>query len=166
MKLIFFLAVLLVLSACGKQESSSSKGKELHQQNVCNLNGAQVSCDALDGADGLGIDLLDTTVDVGIDLTDSEVIFRESKSQTAQGRRINCKTSVRIGEKYQYSLNGNTLDVTKDDGESFRFERLNGGSSILGAWAVSSYIDQGTHIIRQITFVSNDRAILKTHCEF
>ncbi len=169
MRLGFLFVVLLTLSACGNDKKSSKDPVSVLRQEeavLCDLNGTKVSCESLEGPDGMGIDLLESTVDVSVNLTEYEVVFRETKTQTAQGRRISCKTSVRSGEVYKLIYTGSNLDVINESGETIRYERLNEGDSILGAWVSRTYVDSGTHIIRQMTFVSHSHAILKTHCEF
>lgn len=160
MKFLSLAFLLAFTVACGKNGSSSSPQKE----EGCNLNGSTISCDSIEGTDGLGVDLLESMIDVPVKLTDSEIIFMSDKVATSQGRRISCKTAVKNGEAYRYALRGSSLVVMTSEG-SYEMSRLSSGDSIIGTWAWNGYIDQGTHIIRQITFLSDTRVIMRTNCE-
>lgn len=160
---LFSLFVILILSAsCGKDgggSSSSQKGR-----GVCDLNGRAVQCETIRGADGLGIDLLESMIDVPVKLQDSDMTFLAEKTATSTGRRITCKTSVKNGEVYRIALRGDRLLVMTGEG-TFEMERLNDGAGINGAWAWKGYIDEGTHLIRQMTILNSNRVIMRTNCE-
>jgi hypothetical protein len=184
MRTLGLLLVLIITTACGENGSKQEKrttdsgtgtGRtewdsswDTQGTGNCRLSdGSEVRCESLRGADGLGVDLLDTMVDVRVDITSSEIIFGESKVSTRQGRRIDCKTEVQSGESYAYGLSGNTLNIRKPDGTSISLQRLNEtvAGGLIGAWAWRGYTSDGVHIIRQLTIVNNSRAILQTHCE-
>lgn len=163
MKLVSLLAVLILTIACGKDGGSggSSIGEK---DGGCSLNGRAVACETIQGADGLGVDLLETMIDVPVKITDSEISFQSDKSSTEQGRRISCKTAVKNGEIYRIALRGNRLLVMTGNG-TFEMDRLTDGSSLLGTWAWKGYEDNGAHIIRQMSFLSESRVIMRTNCE-
>ena len=161
MRYVPLLLALMFVVSCGKE---SSKTNSRQESNTCLYEGDE-KCDTIQAADGLGIDLLDTIVDVSINVSNSEITFLESKVSRQEGRRISCETEVRNGEVYRFSVNGNKLNLKTDTG-NFTFIRLNDeGASIIGAWNWKGYVDQGTHVIKTITFISENRAIIKTHCE-
>lgn len=162
MKLVSLLALLVLTVACGKD--SGSNGSQMAQEESCSLNGRAVACASIQGADGQGIDLLESMVDVNVRVTDSEIQFLNAKTASSQGRRINCKTEVKNGESYRYSLSGNTLRVMTSKG-TYNMERLTDGSSIVGTWAWRGHEDNGILYIRQISFLNETRAILRTSCE-
>lgn len=165
MKFASLLVLLALAAACGK-ESGGGSGRSLAagQPGVCNLNGRSVACESIHGADGLGIDLLETMVDAPIQVTDSEIQFLGDKESLTQGRRIECRTNVKNGEIYRYTVRGESLLISSESG-SFEMTRLNSGSGLIGTWVWKGYVDNGTHIIRQFSFLGNDRVIIRTNCE-
>lgn len=177
MRLTGLLFILLLVAACGQngsrtdapQRQTDSGWGEWDSQGTgkCQMSdGTQVGCETLRGADGLGVDLLDTMVDVPIEVNNAEIIFGASKVSFKDGRRIDCKTEVRSGEVYSYSLNGSNLHIRTEDGVSINMKRLNEtGSGLIGAWAWRGYAADGSHTIKQLTIVNENRAILQTHCE-
>lgn len=167
MRLLPLFLILSFVVACGK-DSTNSVSRESSRQNqdeTCLLNGVEVECKSLRGADGLGVDLLATVIDAPVEMNDSEIIFLQAKSSFAEGRRISCKSQVNSGEVYRYSLKGDTLRLETKDGK-YTMRRLNNeDKGILGTWSWKGYIDEGTHIIKTISFIGTDRLIIKTHCE-
>ncbi len=160
---LFSLFVILILSAsCGKDGGGSSSSAK--DRGICSLNGRSVACETIRGADGQGIDLLESMIDVPVKMQDAEMTFLADKAATATGRRITCKTSVKNGEVYRLALRGSKLLVMTGEG-SFEMERLNDGEGINGAWAWKGYIDEGTHLIRQMTILNSNRVIMRTNCE-
>lgn len=159
MKVVLFLISLSLLVSCGKDSSVSSK-----DSTGCNLNGRSVACENIQGADGQGIDLLESMVDASIEVTDSSITFLSERTSLVEGRRISCSTAVEQGETYSYSVNGDTLTITARD-KKLEFKRLNASEGLIGAWAWRGYEGEGAYIIRQMTFLSKNRAILRTVCE-
>jgi hypothetical protein len=162
MRILGSLFLLLILSACGNDGGSGSKSKQA--DNGCNLNGSVVPCQSIRGADGLGVDLLETMIDVPAKVQDTEVTFLADKSSMATGRRITCKTVVKNGEVYRIAVRGDSLLVITGEG-SYEMSRLNGEGGHHGTWVWKGYVEEGTHIIRQLTFIGNSRVILRTTCE-
>ncbi len=161
MRLFSLLAILILSASCGKDGGGSSSAKD---KSICSLNGRSVQCESIRGADGLGIDLLESMIDVPVKIQDSDMTFLADKAATSTGRRITCKTAVKNGEVYRIALRGSKLLVMTGEG-SFEMERLNDGAGISGAWAWKGYVDEGTHLIRQMTILNNNRVIMRTNCE-
>jgi hypothetical protein len=163
MKLISLLTILILAAACGKDGGGSSASSSA-KNGSCSLDGRAVACESIQGADGLGVDLLDSMVDVPVKIADSDITFLADKTATSQGRRISCKTSVKNGEVYRFALRGSKLLVMTATG-SFEMDRLTDGSALLGTWSWKGYEEGGTHVIKTMSFLSDTRVILKTNCE-
>jgi hypothetical protein len=43
--------------------------------------------------------------------------------------------------------------------------RLSDGDGIGGAWVWKGYVDQGTHVIKNMSILGNSRIVLRTQCE-
>lgn len=169
MRSIFLMSLLTLAVSCGQQggSSGSKSGPSAEDDSTnrgCTLNGRAVACESIEGADGLGVDLLESMIDVQIETTDSRITFLEDKTSNSQGRRIDCLTEVKDRESYSYSLSGDNLTISNHHGK-YTMKRLNDSKGILGAWAWNGYIDRGTHVIRQMTFLSKNRVIMRTSCE-
>jgi hypothetical protein len=162
MKFASLLVIMLLAASCGKESSSGSASSK--QAGRCDLNGRSVACESIRGADGLGIDLLESMIDVPVQVSNSEIVFQEDKDAVSQGRRIECRTTVKNGEIYRYTLRGNALHLSTDTG-TYEMERLNSGDGLLGTWKWNGYVDEGTHVIRQLSFLGNSRVIIRTSCE-
>ncbi len=163
MKLVSLLAIIILSVSCGKDGGGSSGGSS-KSGNLCELNGRSVQCEQIQGADGQGVDLLETMIDVPVVIDGSEIRFTQDKTATSQGRRINCQTSVKSGEIYRYALRGDRLLIMTSSG-SYEMEKLSDGEGLVGTWMWKAYVDSGTHLIRQMSFLSNSRVILRTSCE-
>lgn len=163
MKLVSLLAIIILSVSCGKDGGGSS-GSSSKQHGLCELNGRSVQCEQINGADGLGVDLLETMIDVPVTIDGSEIKFSQDKTATSQGRRINCQTSVKNGETYRFAQRGSSLLVMTASG-SYEMQKLSDGAGLLGTWVWRGYVDSGTHIIKQMSFLSNSRVILRTSCE-
>lgn len=161
MKLVSLLAILILSVSCGKDGGGSSSSSK---RGICELNGRAVQCEQINGADGLGVDLLETMVDVPVVIDGSEIRFTQDKTATSQGRRISCQTSVKNGEVYRFALRGDRLLIMTASG-SYEMDKLSDGEGLIGTWKWKGYVDQGTHLIRQMSFLSNSRVILRTSCE-
>lgn len=161
------LMFLLVLSvSCGKDGGggSSKSLSATAESDSCNLNGRAVACESIRGADGEGVDLLESMIDVPVKITDADIQFLADKTSSNQGRRISCETKVKNGEVYRFALRGDKLVLMTGAG-SYEMKRLNSGSGLTGAWMWKGYVEEGTHMIRQITFLGNSRVIMRTSCE-
>lgn len=162
MRLVSLLAILMIAASCGKDGGSSSSSST--KKGVCDLNGRAVACESIQGADGQGIDLLESVIDVPVKIENADITFLADKSAMATGRRINCSTSVKNGEVYRFALRGERLLIMTGAG-SYEMNRLSDGSGLTGAWVWKGYVDQGTHVIRNLTFIGNSRVVMRTQCE-
>lgn len=161
MRLFPVIALLSLLASCG-QDSKDASSKV--QRGLCDLNGASVECSAIEGADGEGIDLLNSIIDVPVRIQDSDITFLADKTASSAGRRITCKASVRNGEVYRFALRGEKLLLMTEQG-SFEYSRISDGEGLAGAWTWNGFVDQGMHLIKNITFIENNRVIIRHHCE-
>ncbi|HXH30146.1 MAG TPA: hypothetical protein VNJ01_04985 [Bacteriovoracaceae bacterium] len=165
---IFFILILSV--SCGKDSGSGSSSKDESRQGqetdgTCPFEGRRVPCESVTNTDGLGVDLLDVMVEVPISVAGNTITFLEDKNQSVVGRRGNtCKVAVRNGEKYTFTLSGNSLNITTDAG-SYQMERFTEGSDLDGTWGWQSYLASGERQIRQLSILHGTRAIVKTNCE-
>lgn len=162
MRLVSLLAILILSASCG-QDSGGGSGSS-GRRGICDLNGREVACESIQGADGQGIDLLESVIDVPVKIENADITFLADKSAISTGRRINCKTSVKNGEVYRFALRGERLLVMTASG-SYEMERISDGNGLTGAWMWKGYVDQGTHVIRNMTFLGNNRVIMRTQCE-
>jgi hypothetical protein len=162
MKFISLLALVILNVSCGRGESSGSGTSS--KNGVCELDGRPVKCEEIQDADGYGVDLLETMIDASIVINGSEIKFTQDKNAFSQGRRISCSTSVKNGEIYRYALREDLLLIMTASG-SYEMKKLTEGEGLIGTWVWNGYVDQGTHIIKQMSFLSNSRVILRTSCE-
>lgn len=166
MKFVSLLTILILSAACGQNggsgSSSSSGGPQ--RNDLCSLNGRSVACASLEAADGQGVDLLEAIVDVPVKIENAEMTFLADKSSGVKGRRISCAISVKSGDVYRFALRGDHMMLMTPEG-TFDMTKTSDGPGILGAWYWKGYVEQGTHMIRQLSVLSNSRVILRTSCE-
>lgn len=146
------LAFLSVLVSCGEQSSNKSSQTQERQDEeyVTNIQ---------------GVDLLDVAMDVPVEISGGQILFKQSVADSAAGVRSSCTVGVTSGEAYSYALNGSSLLVKTSNGQSMNFARVSGeAGSILGSWTSKS-VQSGQLIMRRLTFVSENRMIMRTHCE-
>lgn len=146
------LAFLSVLVSCGQNGSSSSSGNKPEGQEEYYTDVREV-------------DLLDVAMDVPVELNGGSIVFRQSFSQSSNGVRSSCNVAVTSGEAYGYRMDGNSLVIQTASGEKMSLKRVSGEKgSIVGSWAGRSR--SGDQLIaRRLTFVSENRLIMRTHCE-
>lgn len=162
MKLVSLLFILVLSVACGQNGGGSSSSSK--SGSSCSLNGRSVACESIRGADGLGIDLLEAMVDVPVKVENSEITFLSDKSAVSNGRRIDCRVSVKNGEMYRFALRGSRLLLMTPEG-SYEMTRLSDGEGLSGSWSWKGYVDDGMHLIRNVTFIGNNRMIMRNSCE-
>ena len=148
------LSVLLILFAvvsCGKKStsSSSSPGERQNQEYATDIR---------------EVDLLDVTADLPIESTGDKIIFKKAFRETASGVRTTCEMNVDAGESYQYRLGSNSLVLTKNNGSKIHLERVSGEHGLAGSW-ISEKREGRALVARRITFLGNNRVIMRTHCE-
>lgn len=165
MRLVSLFALLMLSVSCGQDGGGSSSSKVAQREDAsCELNGRSVACGSIRGADGEGVDLLESLVDVPVRISNSDIQFLADKTSTAQGRRISCNTQVKNGELYRFALRGDKLIIMTNNG-TYEMRRSNGGGDLTGSWVWDGYVDEGTHMIRYMTFIGNNRVIMRTTCE-
>lgn len=162
MRLVTLLAILTLAASCGKDGGGGSSSSA--RDGGCNLDGRSVACESIRGADGLGVDLLESMIEVPVQISGSDITFMSNKAATAEGRRISCPTSVKSGESYRYSLRGGELNLSTDSG-NYSYRRLSSGEGLSGTWSWKGYRDQGVHVIKTITFLGQSSVIIRTSCE-
>lgn len=168
MKLASLIFILMLSVSCGKDGGSGGSGSNDSRAStgsaLCNLNGREVACESIRGADGQGVDLLESMIDVPVKISGTDIQFLADKTSSAQGRRIACVAKVKAGEIYRYALRGDSLVLMTSEG-SFEYKRLNSGTGLNGAWKWKGYENDGTHVLRQITFLGESRVVIRYNCE-
>lgn len=149
--LIAFLSTLVV--SCGQNGSSSKSGSNDDRQNEEYVT------------DVREVDLLDVAMDVPVEISGNRIIFKQSVADAATGVRSTCNVSVTSGEAYTFSVDGSNLTLRTPSGEKMSLKRVSGsGNSIVGSWSGKSY--KGDQLVmRRVTFVSENRLVMRTHCE-
>lgn len=150
MKTWIVLSLLIVITACGKNGSSSSSG------DVPEAEFVDVS------TTGVQADLLNVTLEVPVKLGVDRIQILRSVSLTDQGSRKTCSFQVNANEEWFYTLTGNSLSVETGSGAEMVFKRLS-GNSIQGIWTWSGP-QNGMKIIRRLSLL-DDRLILNQDCE-
>lgn len=149
--LLAFLSTLVV--SCGQSGSSSKSGSSDDRQNEEYVT------------DVREVDLLDVAMDVPVEISGNQITFKQSVADAATGVRSTCNVSVTTGEIYTYSLSGSNLTLKTSSGEKMSLKRVSGSSdSIIGSWTGKAY-NGDQLVMRRITFVSNNRMVMRTHCE-
>ena len=167
--LLTFLSVLVV--SCGDKGSSSSNnanGPQRQQAPTGNHNGNGTGTIVSPNeytSDVKETDLLDVAMDVPVEISGSKIIFKQTVSNAANGIRSTCSANVTSGEAYDYKVAGSTLSIRTASGQAMDLSRVSGNDgSIVGSWTGKQYVgDQ--FIIRRMTFVSENRLVMRTHCE-
>ena len=111
------------------------------------------------------VDLLDVALDAPIEISGSKIIFKEAASELDQGKHSSCSIELTPGDSFDYKLDGQLLMVKMSSGEKIRFIRTSGeGSGLMGSWSGQSY--KGKQLVmRRMTFLSENRLVMRTHCE-
>lgn len=149
--LLTFLSVLVV--SCGQGGSSSSKSNNPTQQNEEAISTVRTT------------DLLDVAMDVSVEISGSKITFKQSANNSLSGVRTTCSVAVSSGESYDYSLNGSSLVLSTPSGERMNLSRVSGSNdSIVGSWKGEARNGEQL-ILRRVTFVSENRLVMRTHCE-
>lgn len=152
------LTFLSVLVSCG-QDSSSSNSKQNQEDNGNNPTLTEYATDVKQ------VDLLDVAMDVPVEISGNKIIFKQSMTNSANGLQgTTCSVGVTAGETYSYQINGKTMDLVTSTGR-MTFERVSGeGNNIVGSWRGKS--TSGSQLIlRRITFLTENRLVMRTHCE-
>jgi len=147
--LLAFLSVVVV--SCGQKGSSSSdETKRQNEEYVTDVR---------------EVDLLDVAMDVPVEISGNKIIFKQSITDSANGLRSSCSVGVTSGEAYSYKLSGSSLLILTASGQKMSFKRVSGdGDGLAGSWSGKAY--EGSQLVmRRMTFLGNDRLVMRTHCE-
>lgn len=148
---ILLLTFLFVFVSCG--QGQSPKHAVSHKQNEEFATNVRE------------VDLLDVAVDVPIEILSGKITFKQSFSDSVSGVRSSCSIGVINGEIYDYVLSGSALMVKTSTGLKINFKRISGESaSIVGSWSSRTYVGDQL-VMRRMTFLSEDRLVVRTHCE-
>ena len=111
------------------------------------------------------VDLLDVAMDVPIEVSGSKITFKQSFSDSANGVASTCSIGVTSGETYEFRVSGSSMTIKTSTGEKMNFTRVSGeGNNLVGSW--TGKFQEGTKLVmKRMTFVSQDRLIMRTHCE-
>lgn len=144
--------MLLSLVSCGEKSTSPQSENEVVRQNQ------DYATDIRE------VDLLDVAIDVPIELSSDKITFKRSSQNSASGVRTTCSVKVDAGETFQYGLSGNNLSLVQSDGKRLNFRRVSGEKSLAGSWTSKSR-EGNTLVLRRITFLGDNRLVMRTHCE-
>lgn len=147
--LLIFLSVLV---SCGQDGSPKKSSADIRQEEDYITDVRQV-------------DLLDVAIDVPIEVNGNKITFKESFSDSTNGVTSTCSIGVATGEIYDFQVNGPSMVIKFSSGKMMNFTRISGvGNSLVGSW--SGKFQEGPMLVmKRITFVSQDRVIMRTHCE-
>jgi hypothetical protein len=150
---IFLLTFLVVLVSCGQSKNNSTKNSVTSQQNEEFATNVKE------------VDLLDVALDVPVEILGGKITFKQSFSNSVSGDKSSCSVGVISGEVYDYILSGSSLMIKTSTGLMINLKRISGDSeSIVGSWSSRSYVGDQL-VMRRMTFLSEDRLVLRTHCE-
>lgn len=146
------LAISLVFISCNQNTKSSSGGSPERQNEEFVTNVREV-------------DLLDVSLDVPIEISGNKIIFKQAAADSLEGASSSCSINVSSDEAYTFQVDGNVLEIKTSAGKKLSFRRVSGsGSSIIGSWTGKS-IEGSQLVLRKMTFVSDSRVVMRTHCE-
>ncbi len=145
------LAFLSVLVSCGQKNSSSSHSDRPVKEDYL--------------TEVRQVDLLDVAMDVPFEVSGHKIIFKQSFSDSANGVTSTCSLGVANGEAYDFVVNGDSLMIKTSKGHKMSFKRISGdGEGLVGSWSGKFY--EGRQLVlRRMTFVTQNRLIMRTHCE-
>jgi len=111
------------------------------------------------------VDLLDVAMDVAIELVGDKIIFKQNISDKSEGQHSVCDMQVNAEEAYVFKLDGSSLQIQTSSGEKINLAKVTKESTgIIGSWTSKSF--RGTQMImRKFTFISENRLVMRTHCE-
>lgn len=150
---ILFLVFLGILVSCGQSTTSSGDKSERpnrqEEEYVTNIR---------------EVDLLDVSIDVPVEITSDKIIFKKTTNHSLDGVRSSCSVDVTEGQSYGYALRGNRLEIFTSGRDKLSFARVGAGNGIVGSWTWRGYQGE-TLVIRRMSFVSENRLIMRAHCE-
>jgi hypothetical protein len=145
------LTFLSVLVSCGQGSSSKNATPDVQNQEYI--------------TEVRQVDLLDVAMDVPVEVSGNKIIFKESFSESTNGVSTTCSLGVTSGESYDFQISGTSMLIKTSSGKKMTFRRVSGvGDSIVGSW--TGRAKEGNQLVlRRMTFVSQDRLVMRTHCE-
>jgi hypothetical protein len=150
MRFLLFI-FLTALVSCG-QDGSKKGGEDVRQ------NDEYIT-------DVREVDLLDVAMDVPIEVSGNKIIFKQSVSDSSNGVASTCSIGVTTGETYDFSVNGSSMMIKTSTGKKMTFTRVSGeGNDLVGSWS-GKFQEGPMFVMKRMTFVSQDRLIMRTHCE-
>lgn len=148
-----FLLCCFLFFSCGKNSLPSSRAEVKHPQT--DEYGTTIN----------DIDLLDVAIDVPIEISMHKIYFKQSETQIAEGMHSECELNVRFDESYDFKLTDNLLEIKSENGPWRKFVRISGNfDSLIGTWTNKTN-DGAKMIMSRMTFVSEERLIIRSHCE-
>ncbi len=146
------LAFSVVLISCNQNTKSSSGGSPERQDEEFVTNVREV-------------DLLDVSLDVPIEISGNKILFKQAGSDALEGANSSCSINVSPEEAYSFKVNGDALEIKTSAGKKMSFQRISGsGNSIVGSWT-GKFREGSQLVMRKMTFVSESRLVMRTHCE-
>lgn len=153
MRFFLFLIFLFLFLSCGKKNLPSTQSVIKQPQD--NEYSTTIN----------EIDLLDVAIDVPIEISQNKIYFKNTESQIAEGMHSTCQLNVLMDEPYDYKIAGNVLEVKSVQGAWKKFLRDSGAPDLLiGTWT-NKTIKGSMTIVNRMTFVSEGRIIMRSHCE-
>ncbi len=148
---ILLLSFLFVFVSCG--QGQSAKHTASHKQNE------EFATNVTE------VDLLDVAMDVPVEILSGKITFKQSFSDSVSGEKSSCSVGVISGEVYDYTLSGSSLFIKTSNGLKINLKRISGEKdSIIGSWSSRTYVGDQL-VMRRMTFLSEDRLVVRTHCE-
>lgn len=150
MRFILFI-FLSVLISCGQDGTQKSAKDDRQDEEYI--------------TDVKEVDLLDVAMDVPIEVSGSKIVFKQSFSDSANGMASTCSIGVTKGETYDFKVSGATMLIQTAGGEKMDFTRVSGeGNNLVGSWT-GKFQEGRKLVMKRMTFVSENRLIMRTHCE-
>ena len=111
------------------------------------------------------LDLLDVVFDASIKTSTDKLIFMKSSSVTDVGEHSTCEIRINEGEAFRHSFQGLDLKIIYPDGTNLVFQRISGSDGeIIGTWRNERKVGQ-QRIKTRLSILSDERLIMRTHCE-
>ena len=145
------LTFLSVLVSCGQGSSSKNATPDVQNQEYI--------------TEVRQVDLLDVAMDIPVEVSGHKITFKESFSESTNGVSTTCSLGVTSGESYDFQISGTSMLIKTSSGKKMTFRRVSGvGDSIVGSW--TGRAKEGNQLVlRRMTFLSQDRLVMRTHCE-
>jgi hypothetical protein len=111
------------------------------------------------------LDLLDVVFDASIKTYTDKLIFTSSTSVTDVGDHSSCEIRINEGDTFRHSFQGVDLKIIYPDGTKLVFQRISGSDGeIIGSWRNERRVGE-QRIKTRLSILSDERLIMRTHCE-